>query len=91
AQSSEPSLLGFLNTTACADPCIAKADFWPCNDDDTACICLNAKFYEEIATCIDGACSPEETNAAAETFGKYCKAAVRHSSPVHTRSATDPA
>ncbi|KAG8917715.1 hypothetical protein FRC01_002267 [Tulasnella sp. 417] len=58
---------------ACANPCIAATDYWPCDHEDTACICLNSKFYEEIATCIDSACTPEETNAAAETFYKYCK------------------
>ncbi|KIO22425.1 hypothetical protein M407DRAFT_28077 [Tulasnella calospora MUT 4182] len=59
----------------CAKDCISYADPSPCKPDDVACLCVNENYYNQIATCVKDACSPEDAKAAAEIGIKYCKGA----------------
>ncbi|KIO20049.1 hypothetical protein M407DRAFT_30282 [Tulasnella calospora MUT 4182] len=63
-----------LNIIGCAKDCVSHADPSPCKPNDTSCLCVNAKYSEEVGNCIQKKCSPEDAKAAAEVGIKYCKA-----------------
>ncbi|KIO20050.1 hypothetical protein M407DRAFT_30283 [Tulasnella calospora MUT 4182] len=63
-----------IEVPRCAKDCVARTDPSPCKPDDAACLCVNAKYSEEVGTCVQDKCNPEDAQAAAEAGIEYCKA-----------------
>ncbi|KAG8948191.1 hypothetical protein FRC04_009990, partial [Tulasnella sp. 424] len=45
-----------------------------CQWDDTACLCVNEKYYTAVANCVQSSCNPDDAKKGAEAGIKACKA-----------------
>ncbi|KIO24125.1 hypothetical protein M407DRAFT_26481 [Tulasnella calospora MUT 4182] len=59
----------------CAQTCYTEANPSPCNTTDVACLCLNANFLKELASCTQKDCNPQEVEAAQAWGQATCQAA----------------
>ncbi|KAF9531171.1 hypothetical protein CPB83DRAFT_762026, partial [Crepidotus variabilis] len=73
----------FLHSTnpiilsACAEPCIASADYGTCQQTDIKCLCTSNAFVAGTTACIQSKCTGDDLTKAQTVATGLCSSVVR--------------